>query len=83
MWQKNYSPVEAPQIGMPYHVRWASKAGMCWICIAIQERTVTLQTPKTRKILRNILKTDLLHTRKNSKNNKALKTKNDHQQLDK
>jgi len=66
MWQNHYNEVSKPVIGEKYHVKWATKGGMVWRCVEIQENTVTLMTPKTKKKLTGIKKSDLLHIKKNN-----------------
>ena len=61
-----YNSVSNPVVGEKYHTTWARKIGMVWRCIEIQETTVTLQTPKTKKIIPGVKKSDLLHIRKNN-----------------
>lgn len=61
-----YLEVAEPKVDQKYHVKWAASPGMVWRCTAIDlsQGTVTLITPKTKRILKNIKISDLLHTRK-------------------
>ncbi len=58
--------VDKPIKGYSYHVSWA-RTGCVWKCKEIDEnlQTVTLVTPKTRKIIHNVKWSDLRHIRKN------------------
>lgn len=58
--------VDKPVIGKLYHVAWSWSRGCVWRCSAIneQKKTVTLITPKTKKVLENIKISDLRLTRK-------------------
>jgi len=61
----SYQAVSEPELNKKYHVSWAKK-GCVWKCVAIDRtnQTVTLETPKTKKLL-TAKWADLLHIRKN------------------
>jgi len=61
-----FLPVKEPKVGELYHIVWASKKGMVWKCVSIneQDQTVILITPKTKRLLAQPVKiNDLRHTR--------------------
>lgn len=65
-------PVNKPIVGQHYHVAWGFSRGIIGVCVEINEinKTVILQTPKTRVRFANPVKwADLRHTRKNQVKN--------------
>jgi len=63
-WQQHYEPVDVPEIGKSYHLKWARKSGYVWRLLKILSNgKVLMITPRTNKeLITNA--SDLLHTQK-------------------